>query len=84
MLSALTADCEVIQNCFQMNIDMTVSSLYVIALNLVIMCTLSPELTGWTFLSMAPILIVALLYAKCMRYFGAQTQLRKKELNNTA
>jgi ABC-type multidrug transport system fused ATPase/permease subunit len=84
LLSALTADCEVIQNCFQMNIDMTVSSLYVLGMNTTIMLFLSPTLTGWTFLSMTPLLVMIMFYAKMYRYFGKETQLRKKALSNVS
>jgi len=35
-------------------------------------------------LCMAPICIIALFYANCMRYFGKVTALRKKDLSNTA
>lgn len=67
-----------------MNIDITISALYVFTLNLVIMMYLSPELTGWTMLSMSPICLMCLFYANCMRYFGKVTMKAKKDLSNTA
>ena len=63
---------------------MTVSSIYVLMLNLIIMMTLSPALTGWTFIAMSPILVMIMFYAKAYRYFGAETQKRKKKLSNVA
>ena len=84
LISALTSDCEVIQNCFQMNIDMTFSAVYVITFSLIIMLMLSPTLTGVVFLTLSPSLLVALFFSKCMRYFGKIIQERKKVLTNTA
>lgn len=72
LISALTSDCEVIQNCFQMNIDMSFSAVYVISISLIIMTALSPPLTGVTFAAMSPVIIVGLFFAKCMRYFGRE------------
>ena len=64
----------------QMNIQIAVACTLVIGISFTVMFSISPPLCGWFFLGMTPVFLGAVFYVRQMRYFGRETQERRKRM----